>query len=90
MFAPTKTWRRWHRKINITQRRYAIASAIAATGVPALVMARGHIIDQIPEVPLVVTDKVCDFVFRFFIEIWDVRIQKWIHRQITKVICRWR
>ncbi|GAU98214.1 hypothetical protein RvY_09390 [Ramazzottius varieornatus] len=58
MFAPTKTWRRWHRKINITQRRYAIASAIAATGVPALVMARGHIIDQIPEVPLVVSDKV--------------------------------
>jgi large subunit ribosomal protein L4e len=58
MFAPTKTWRRWHRKINITQRRYAIVSAIAATGVPALVMARGHIIDQIPEVPLVVSDKV--------------------------------
>ena len=58
MFAPTKTWRRWHRKINVTQRRYAIVSAIAATGVPALVMALGHIIDQIPEVPLVVSDKV--------------------------------
>lgn len=58
MFAPTKTWRRWHRKINVTQRRYAIASAIAATGVPALVMARGHSIEQIPEVPLVVSDKV--------------------------------
>ncbi|XP_055331847.1 60S ribosomal protein L4-like [Paramacrobiotus metropolitanus] len=58
MFAPTKTWRRWHRKINVTQRRYALVSAIAATGVPALVMARGHIIDQIPEVPLVVSDKV--------------------------------
>jgi large subunit ribosomal protein L4e len=58
MFAPTKTWRKWHRKINITQRRYAIVSAIAATGVPALVMARGHIIDQIPEVPLVVSDKI--------------------------------
>jgi large subunit ribosomal protein L4e len=58
MFAPTKTWRRWHRKINVTQRRYAIVSAIAATGVPALVMARGHIIDQIPEVPLVVSDKI--------------------------------
>jgi ribosomal protein L4 len=23
MFAPTKTWRRWHRKININQKRYA-------------------------------------------------------------------
>merc|ERR1711971_311105 len=39
MFAPTKTWRRWHRKININQRRYALTSAIAATGVPALVLS---------------------------------------------------
>jgi large subunit ribosomal protein L4e len=23
MFAPTKTWRRWHRKVNINQKRYA-------------------------------------------------------------------
>lgn len=41
MFAPTKTYRRWHRKININQRRYALCSAIAATGVPALVMSKG-------------------------------------------------
>jgi large subunit ribosomal protein L4e len=41
MFAPTKTWRRWHRRININQRRYAICSAIAATGIPSLVMAKG-------------------------------------------------
>lgn len=58
MFAPTKTWRRWHRKINIKQRRYAIVSAIAATGIPALVMAKGHRIEEIPEVPLVLSDKV--------------------------------
>nr|KAG5690684.1 hypothetical protein BaRGS_013470 [Batillaria attramentaria] len=57
MFAPTKTWRRWHRKINVNQRRYAICSAIAATGVPALVMSKGHRIEEIPEVPLVVSDK---------------------------------
>lgn len=57
MFAPTKTWRRWHRKINVNQRRYAITSAIAATGVPALVMSKGHRIEEIPEVPLVVSDK---------------------------------
>lgn len=43
MFAPTKTWRRWHRKINVNQRRYAITSAIAATGVPALVMSKGKV-----------------------------------------------
>ena len=41
--------------------RYAMCSAIAATGVPALVMAKGHIIDGIPEVPLVVADSVQGF-----------------------------
>ncbi|CAH1104515.1 unnamed protein product [Psylliodes chrysocephalus] len=58
MFAPTKPWRRWHRRVNINQRRYALASAVAASGVPALVMSKGHVIDQIPELPLVVSDKV--------------------------------
>lgn len=61
MFAPTKTWRRWHRKINTNQRRYAICSAIAATGIPALVMSKGHKIEEIPEVPLVVSDKVEEY-----------------------------
>ena len=56
MFAPTKTWRRWHKKINVNQRRYAVASALAASAVPSLVMARGHKIDNVPEVPLVVSD----------------------------------
>jgi len=61
MFAPTKTWRRWHRRINVNQKRYAICSAIAATGVPALVMSKGHRIEQTPEVPLVLSDKVQEF-----------------------------
>lgn len=61
MFAPTKTWRRWHRKINTNQRRYALCSAIAASGVPALVMSKGHKIEEIPEVPLVVSDKVEEY-----------------------------
>jgi len=56
MFAPSKIWRRWHRKINVNQRRYAIVSALAASAVPALVMARGHSIDNVPEVPLVVAN----------------------------------
>lgn len=58
MFAPTKPWRRWHRRVNVNQRRYALASAVAASGVPALVMSKGHVINQIPELPLVVSDKV--------------------------------
>lgn len=42
MFAPTKTWRRWHRRVNTTQKRYAICSALAASGLPALVMSKGE------------------------------------------------
>lgn len=58
MFAPTKTWRKWHFKINTTQKRYAVASALAASCVPALVMARGHAIEEVPEIPLVVENAV--------------------------------
>jgi len=53
MFNPTRTWRKWHRKINTNQKRYAVASAIAASALPSLVMARGHRIGEVPEVPLV-------------------------------------
>merc|ERR1711907_682954 len=42
MFAPLKIWRKWHRKVNITQRRHAVAAALAASAVTPLVMARGH------------------------------------------------
>jgi len=58
MFAPTKTWRRWHHRLNTNQKRFAMCSAIAATGVPALVMSKGHKIEEIPEVPMVVDSKV--------------------------------
>ncbi|XP_052794705.1 60S ribosomal protein L4-B-like [Mya arenaria] len=61
MFAPTKTWRRWHRRININQRRYAICSALAASAIPSLVMSKGHMIEEIPEVPLVVSDKIEEY-----------------------------
>jgi len=58
MFAPTKIWRRWHRRINVNQKRYAMCSAIAATSSPALVMSKGHLISEVPEIPLVVSDKI--------------------------------
>ncbi|KAJ3630023.1 hypothetical protein Zmor_028504 [Zophobas morio] len=54
MFAPTKVWRKWHRKINLKQRRYATVSALAASSLPSLVMARGHKISKVGEIPLVV------------------------------------
>jgi large subunit ribosomal protein L4e len=58
MFAPTKTWRKWHRKINVNQKRYAVASALAASALPPLVMARGHTIENCQEIPLVVDNAV--------------------------------
>lgn len=54
MFAPLKIWRKWHRKVNLTQKRNAVASALAAAACGPLVMARGHKIDNVPELPLVV------------------------------------
>merc|ERR1711941_246809 len=32
MFAPTKVWRRWHRRVNLNQKRMAVCSALAASG----------------------------------------------------------
>ncbi|KAA8495171.1 60S ribosomal protein L4-A [Porphyridium purpureum] len=58
MFAPTRVWRKWHVKVAVNQRRYALVSAIAASALPALVMARGHRVDNVPEVPLVVSTEI--------------------------------
>ena len=57
MFAPTKTWRRWHRRVNTTPKRHAICSAPAASALPALVVSIGHRIEEVPELPWVVEDK---------------------------------
>lgn len=54
MFNPKRTHRKWHRKVNLTLKRHAVASALAATAVPSLVLARGHRVNQVPELPLVV------------------------------------
>jgi len=56
MFAPTKTWRIWHHRVNKNQRRFAIVSALAASGLPSLVLARGHRVEKVTEVPLVVSN----------------------------------
>lgn len=54
MFAPLKTYRRWHRKINTNQKRHAVASALAASAATPLVFARGHRVSDVPELPLVI------------------------------------
>ncbi|CEG69696.1 Putative 50S ribosomal protein L4e [Rhizopus microsporus] len=58
MFAPTKTWRKWQVKTNLNQKRFATVSALAASALPSLVMARGHRVEKIEEVPLVIDDSV--------------------------------
>jgi large subunit ribosomal protein L4e len=58
MFAPTKIWRKWHVKVNLNQKRFATVSAVAATALPSLVLARGHRIEAVSEIPLVVSSSV--------------------------------
>lgn len=58
MFAPTKIWRKWHVKVNLNQKRFATVSAVAATALPSLVLARGHRIENVSEIPLVVSASV--------------------------------
>ena len=58
MFAPTKIFRRWHRKINLHQKRFAVVSALAASSLPSLLLSRGHKIENVAEVPLVVEDSI--------------------------------
>jgi len=54
MFSASKAWRRWHRKVNLRQKRHAVVSCLAASALPPLVMAHGHRIDEVSELPLVV------------------------------------
>ncbi|XP_030932068.1 60S ribosomal protein L4-like [Quercus lobata] len=68
MFAPTKIWHRWHRRVNVNQKRYAIVSAIAASAIPSLVHAHGHRIEYVPKFPLVISDSaemIPQFLFSF-------------------------
>ncbi|EPR79557.1 60S ribosomal protein L4 [Spraguea lophii 42_110] len=58
MFAPTNVNRRWNRKTLLSIRRYASAMAVAATSIPAYVEGRGHRIEQIENIPLVLSNKI--------------------------------
>lgn len=58
MAHPLKAWRRWHRKINVKEKRFAVCSALAASCLAPIVMARGHRIGEVQELPLVVSDGI--------------------------------
>ncbi len=51
-----KPWRDWSEKVNKREKHLAIRSAIAATVDPMLVEARGHIVEPLVDLPLVVTN----------------------------------
>lgn len=53
MYAPKRIWRRWTRKTNLNKRRFAVASAVASTSLTSLVQARGHRVNNVKELPLV-------------------------------------
>lgn len=55
---PPKVEKILRERINRKERRLAIRSAIAATKERRLVTSRGHIVDEVVELPLVVTDEL--------------------------------
>lgn len=55
---PPKPEKIYHERINRKERRLALRSAIAATANKELVKQRGHRIDNVPEIPLIVEDKL--------------------------------
>jgi len=55
---PPKAEKRIHKNINNKERRLAIRSAIAATADKKLVASRGHVVEGVPSLPLVVSDDV--------------------------------
>ncbi|MCK4433500.1 MAG: 50S ribosomal protein L4 [Methanomicrobia archaeon] len=55
---PPKVEKKYKEKINKKERRFAIASAIAFTSDRNAVLARGHKINNVKELPLVIEDKL--------------------------------
>ncbi len=49
--------RDWSKKINRKEYAFALNSAIAATSNNDLIGLRGHLIDKVPEIPLIIEDK---------------------------------
>jgi large subunit ribosomal protein L4e len=58
MAHPPKVEKIWAQKINKKEKRLALRSAIAATGNKDIVKNRGHVIDKIKTLPLIVKDDI--------------------------------
>jgi large subunit ribosomal protein L4e len=55
---PPVPWRKIWKRINKKEKRFAIKSAIAASGKKEFVLARGHRAEKVPHIPLVVSDEL--------------------------------
>ena len=55
---PPSAEKRIYQRINKNERRLAIRSAIAATSRKSLVASRGHLVEEVPSLPLVVSDAI--------------------------------
>ncbi len=55
---PPKTEKIWTEKMNKKERKLAIISAIAATSDKDLIIERGHIVDDVKSVPIIVEDAI--------------------------------
>ncbi|MCW1296285.1 MAG: 50S ribosomal protein L4 [Candidatus Parvarchaeota archaeon] len=55
---PPRTEKVIFKKINKKERKKAIRSAIAASGKKELVLSRGHKVNDVPEIPLIIEDKI--------------------------------
>ncbi len=55
---PIKREKKIHKKINKKTKKKALISAISATADKEWISKRGHIIDSVPEIPLVMDDKI--------------------------------
>ncbi|KAF7703823.1 60S ribosomal protein L4 [Cucumispora dikerogammari] len=62
MACPTTVQRKWKRMTPLSIRRITTAMGIAASAIPSMIEARGHLISKIEQIPLVVSDSVSEIV----------------------------
>lgn len=55
---PPKVEKKIEKKIPRKEMRFALQSAVAATASKELVSSRGHVVDEVPDFPLVVVDEI--------------------------------
>ncbi|MDH5769845.1 MAG: 50S ribosomal protein L4 [Candidatus Bathyarchaeota archaeon] len=55
---PPKVEKKIYKRINKKEGRLAIRSAIAATADKSLVASRGHVVEKVPSLPIVVSDRI--------------------------------